>query len=129
MDSTQERQIFKIVDTYVRAFETADADLLESLFWTDDSRFSEIENDRPKPFGRETFQVIRNWIREHGQAGGKMRFYETAVHFLSPEVAYSTSMRDEFEGDKPIPSRVTLIFLRKEDEWKIIHGHFSYLPQ
>ena len=26
-------------------------------------------------------------------------------------------------------SRVTLVFLKKGNEWKIIHGHFSYVPK
>ncbi|MCD6485504.1 MAG: nuclear transport factor 2 family protein [Candidatus Odinarchaeota archaeon] len=26
-------------------------------------------------------------------------------------------------------SRVTLIFLKKDNRWKIIHGHFSYMPK
>jgi ketosteroid isomerase-like protein len=123
-----EDKILEAIETYVRAFENADADLMEGLFWKDDPRFCEVENDRPKPFGKETFLAIGEWIRKHGKPGGKMRFYETNVHILSPEVAYSVSIRDEYEGEKAIPSRVTLIFLKKEGEWKIIHGHFSYVP-
>jgi len=125
----EQGKIPKVIDTYVQAVEAADADLMESLFWKDDPYFSEIENDRPKPFGGKTFTAIGDWMRKHGEPGNKQRFYETTVHILSPEVAYSVSMRDEYEGEKAIPSRVTLIYLKKGDEWRIIHGHFSYVPE
>ncbi len=125
----EESKILKIITKYVQAVEAADADLLESLFWKDDPHFSEIENDRPKPFGTQTFAAIGDWIREHGKPGNRQRFYETKVHILSPEIAYSVSMRDEYEGGKAIPSRVTLIYLKKGDEWRIIHRHFSYVPE
>jgi hypothetical protein len=116
------QKILEIIDSYVHAFETANVDLFESLFWTDDPRFSEVENDRAKPFGWETFHSISAWIRQHGEPGGKMRFHDTAVYILSPEGACSVSMRDEYEGEKAIPSRVTLIFLKKEGDrkWKSI---------
>ncbi len=58
-----------------------------------------------------------------------MRFYDTKIHILSPEVAYSVSLRDQDEDGEVKTSRVTLIFLKKENEWKIIHGHFSYTPK
>lgn len=125
----EQGKILKIIDTYVQAVGAADADLLDSLFWKDDPHFSEIENDRPKPFGGKTFNAIGDWMRKQGKPGNKQRFYETKVYILSPEVAYSVSMRDEYEGEKAIPSRVTLIYLKKGDEWRIIHGHFSYAPE
>ena len=128
-DTAEKRRILEIIETYVRAFETADADLMESLFWIDDSRFIEVENHIPAPFGRKRFLAIMDWIREHQKPGWKMKFYDTDVHMLSPEVAYSVSLRDQDEGGEVRTSRVTLVFLRKGNEWKIIHGHFSYLPQ
>ena len=125
----EQRRILQLIDDYVSAFEQADADMMESLFWIDDSRFCEVENDRRNPFGRETLLAIGDWMRKNAQPGGKMRFYETRLHILAPDVAYSVSMRDEYEGETAIPSRVTLIFLKKGDTWKIIHGHFSHVPQ
>lgn len=58
-----------------------------------------------------------------------MKFYDTEVHMLSPEVAYSASLRDQDEDGEVKTSRVTLVFFKKGDEWKIIHGRFSYVPQ
>jgi uncharacterized protein (TIGR02246 family) len=129
MDDEEKRKILTIIDTYVRAFETADADLMQSLFWVNDPRFIEVENHIPQPFGRRRFLAIMNWIRKYQKPGWKMRFYDTKVNILSPEVAYSVSLRDQKENGKLKTSRVTFIFLKKENVWKIIHGHFSYLPK
>ena len=130
MDEKEEkRRILEIIETYVHAFETADADLMVSLFWIDDSRFIEVENHIVEPFGRERFVAIMDWIRKYQKPGWNMKFYDTEVHMLSPEVAYSVSMRDQDEDGEVKTSRVTLVFFKKGDEWKIIHGHFSYVPQ
>jgi hypothetical protein len=75
----EERKILEIIDTYVRAFETADADLMESLFWIDDARFIEVENHVLKPFGRNRFLAILDWIRKYQKPGWKMRFYDTKI--------------------------------------------------
>lgn len=128
-DTVEKRRILEIIETYVRAFEMADAGLMESLFWADDSRFIKVENHIPEPFGRERFLAIMDWIREYQKPGWKMKFYDTDVHMLSPEVAYSVSLRDQDEDGEVKTSRVTLVFLKKENKWKIIHGHFSYVPQ
>jgi uncharacterized protein (TIGR02246 family) len=127
-EEEEKRKILEIIETYVQAFEAADADLMASLFWVNDPRFIEVENHIPEPFGRERFLWIMDWIRENQPPGWKMRFYETQVHLLSPEVAYSVSLREEeIEGERG-KSRVTLIFLKRGEEWRIIHGHFSRTP-
>jgi len=51
--------------------------------------------------------------------------YEDAL--LSREVAYSVSPRDQ-DGEIKT-SRVALKNLKKENEWRIVHGHLSYLPE
>jgi len=127
-EEEEKRKILELIDDYVQAFEAADADRMANLFWVDDPRFLEVENHIAEPFGRERFLWIMDWIREHQEPGGKMRFYDTKVHLLSPEVAYSVSLRDQEEDNEVKTSRVTLIFLKKGDEWRIIHAHFSYVP-
>ena len=58
-----------------------------------------------------------DWIRKNQPLGWKMRFYDTQVHFLSPEGAYTVSLgEEEIEGERT-ESRVTLFFLKKEGEW------------
>ena len=70
-----------------------------------------------------------DWMTKYQRPGWKMRFYDTKVHMLSPEVAYSVSLRDQDEDGEVKASRVTLILLKKGNKWKIIHGHFSYVPE
>jgi uncharacterized protein (TIGR02246 family) len=118
-----------LIDSYEEAVNAADATKLESLFWLDDSRFSEVENDRPMPFGSAEFLAIAEWIREHGEPGLKQKFHESDVHLLSPSTAYSVSMRDEYVSADTLRSRVTFVYLKDEGEWRIIHAHFSYVPQ
>ena len=127
-EQKEKYRILEIIETYVKAFESADADLMQSLFWIDDPRFIEVENHIPEPFGRERFLAIMEWTRKYQKPGWKMRFYDTKVHLLSPTVAYSVSLREERENEEVKISRVTLVFLKKDDKWKIIHGHFSYVP-
>ena len=128
-DQAEKKEIVKLIDLYVQAVNTADADLLESLFWKDDQRFTEVENHIPTPFGAKTFSDTSDWIRKNGKPGNHQQFYETAVHILSAEVAYSVSMRNEYDNGEPSSSRVSLVYLKKDSQWKIIHGHFSYVPK
>ena len=125
--NAEEKEILKIIDLYVQAVNDANVDLLESLFWKDDPHFTEVENDRAFPFGGEHFSEICQWIRQHGKPAKSQRFYDTQVHILTPETAYTVSLRDELNNNKT--SRVSLLYLKKGDQWKIIHGHFSYVPE
>ena len=120
-------EILQIIQNYERAVNSANADQLEDLFWFDDERFSEVENHIAVPFGKKVFLDIGSWIRQNARPGAKQRFYDTSVYPLSGDVAYSVSLREEIESGKI--SRVTLIYLKNEGRWKIIHGHFSYLPE
>jgi ketosteroid isomerase-like protein len=89
----------------------------------------EVENHIPIPFGRDRFLYIMDWIRKHQKPGWNMEFMNTKIFILSPTVAYSVSLRKEtIDGEDSI-SRVTLIYLKKDGIWKIIHGHFSYVPE
>ncbi len=119
-----------LIEKYVEAVNAADADQLSSLFWLDDERFSDIENHIPNPFGKKVFDDISDWIRKNAKPGDKQRFFDTRVYQLSPEVVYSTSLREELDPVASVrgaTSRITFIYLRKEGTWKIIHGHFSYV--
>jgi len=116
-----------LIDRYAKSVNEANADSLESLFWSDDPNFTEVENDRALPFGKSEFLAIADWIRKNAKPGLYQVFDKTDVYLLSPDVAYSVSLRkDVSEGTT---TRVTFIFLKKKDEWRIIHGHFSYSPK
>lgn len=119
--------ILSIIDSYTKALDTGDAALWESLFWLEDLNFSAIENDRPHVLDRRYIEQISQWLRESGPTEPNQRWYDTRVHFLTPDVAYSVSLRDEI--NTATISRVTLVYQRKGDQWRIIHGHFSNVPE
>ena len=54
------------------------------------------------------------------------RWYDTKVYLLTPDVAYTVSLRDE--RSTGATSRVTLIFQKKQGHWRVVHAHFSNVP-
>jgi ketosteroid isomerase-like protein len=126
--SSLDEAINQILETYVEAFEAADADQMAALFWLEDPRFKEVENHIAEPFGSRTYMGILDWIRKHQEPGWRMLFYDTCIYPLGDDVAYSISMRDTDENGHKETSRVSLLYLRKGGEWRIIHGHFSHVP-
>lgn len=129
--STEDRRILAAMNTYVHAFETADAKLMQSLHWVDDPNFTEIEDIVSEPFGRDKFLSIIDWTKSGGRSARKMKFYNIKVNVLSPEIAYITAYQEirSLKEDEASTSRVSLVFLKKANEWKIIHGHFSAMPR
>jgi ketosteroid isomerase-like protein len=127
----ENRKILAIMDSYVHAFEMADVDLMQSLHWVDDPNFTEIEDIISEPFSRDGFLSIMDCIRRERKPRRKMKFYDTKVSVLSPEIAYIISYQEirSSKEEKVNTSRVSLIFLKKANEWKIIHGHFSSMPK
>ncbi len=126
MDMQPETQkILEIIESYPQAL--ANADAWEKLFWLDDPNFTEIENDRRWLLGRDYIEMISGLIRKRAPSPPNQKWYDTKVYFLGPDVAYSVSLRDELNTNQT--SRVTLIYLKKGDEWRIIHGHFSNVPE
>jgi hypothetical protein len=70
---------------------------------------------------------LANALNEHVRpAAPNQRWYDTKVYLPSDDVAYSVSMRDEI--DTKTTSRVTLVYLKKGNEWRIIHAHMSNVP-
>ena len=126
-NSADGEQILAVVQKYPRALETGDAALWQSLFWLDDPRFSVVENDRPHAMGREYIDSLTDMIRRRGAGSPAQRWYDTKVYFLAPDLAYTVSLRDELNIKKT--SRVTLILAKKDGEWRVLHAHFSFVPE
>lgn len=128
MSTSQEQaSVLRIIDSYTQALDAGDADLWESLYWLDDGNFSEIENDKPHVLDRSYIESISTALRRRGPVEPNQRWYDTKVHFLTPKVAYTTSLRDELNTSTT--SRVTLVLVKKGGQWRIIHGHFSDVPE
>lgn len=121
-----EKSIRSVIDSYTKALDTGDAALWESLYWLDGDNFSEIENDKPYVLDRRYIEQISAALRRRGESKPNQRWYDTKVHMLSPDTAYSVSLRDEI--NTATTSRVTLVYQKKGAEWRIIHAHFSNVP-
>ncbi len=105
----------------------ADPTKAEAALWLEDERFTEIEDFIPVPIDAQGVRRIHDWIRENGKPGENVHFKDVKVHSLSSEVAYATAIQ-ELHFDEPATSRVTFVFLKKNDEWRIIHAHYSSMP-
>lgn len=130
MSPEEDRRILAIMNTYVHAFEMADAKLMQSLHWVDDPNFTEMEDIVSEPFGRDKFLSTIDWTKSGGRSAREMKFCNVRVNVLSPEIAYISAYQEilSLKEDEATTSRVSLVFLKKADEWKIIHGHFSPMP-
>lgn len=130
MMQNEESKILAVLDSYVNAFQDADPDALASLHWLEDERFSEIEDMIPNPFGKETYLKIADWVRKNAKPGTRqMKFHKPSVFMLSPDIAYTVAIQEITTPKGTGTSRVTLVFLKKDSEWRILHGHFSEVPK
>ncbi len=128
MTEQDKQTILALLDSYCQAFADADADALQALMWFDDERFTEIEDHIPHPFGRETFLGIMDWIRNNAKPGNQMTFEQPEIFGLADDVAYGVALQHITTETGSGISRVTFIFVKKDGEWKIMHGHFSSMP-
>ena len=126
-DPNETAAVRRVVEDYPRAIASGDVKLWESLFWLDDPNFSIIENDRPHLLGSEYIEFISGLLRKRGEQPSNQRWYDTKIFILGADSAYSASLREELNVKKT--SRVTFILQKRKGEWRIIHAHFSYVPE
>jgi hypothetical protein len=84
---------------------------MNSLFWIDDERFIGVEVHIAFPFGRDRFLAVMEWIRENQKPGGYMRFRDTQIFRLSPDVSTSVSIQEIGEEEETTGSRVLLVYV------------------
>ena len=119
--------ILDVITKLEEAANEADPTKAESVLLLEDTRFSEIEDFVPAPFGAEGVREIHDWIRKNGRPGDNVRFTDIKVYFLASDVAYATAIQ-ELNFDTPGKSRVTFVFLKQNSDWGIIHAHYSTMP-
>jgi hypothetical protein len=124
----EEKQMQKIIDALEESANKANPSIGEAYILMDDERFSEIEDFVPEPFGAKTMKEINDWVRKNGKPGNNVRFTKRQIHLLSTTTAYATSIQ-ELNFDKPSKSRVTFVFIKIDNQWKIIHAHYSTMPK
>ncbi len=122
------RQIEAIILALEEASNEANPDKAEAVMWLEDERFSEIEDFVPEPFGADVVRQIHEWTRENAEPGDNVHFSDISVHLLSSTVAYATAIQ-ELHYDDVGASRATLVFLKKNDRWGLIHSHYSAMPE
>lgn len=120
--------ILAVLDVYCKAFAEADADTLRALLCLDDKRFTAVEDHIPMPFGRDAQLDILDRIRTTAAPGGHMAFTATQFFSLGPTAAYGVAVQKVTSAAGSGTSRVTLIFVKEDGIWKILHGHFSAMP-
>jgi len=123
------RQIEAIIQALEDASNEADPSKAEAVMWLEDERFSEIEDFVPEPFGADVVRQIHDWTRENAEPGDNVHFTDINVHLLSSTVAYATAIQELRFDDEVGASRATLLFLKKDDRWGLIHSHYSAMPE
>jgi ketosteroid isomerase-like protein len=101
----------------------ADLDGVLALYWLEDERVSLIQEHLARPIDAPGMERLAAglhgpWEPEH------VSFRDTRGHRLGPDTAYVTTM----QRWNAHWTRVTLILLKKGDEWGILHSHFSTAP-
>ena len=123
----QTQAIFDVIKKLEEAANEANPAKAEAVLLLEDTRFSEIEDFIPEPFGAEGVREIHDWIRANGRPGDNVRFTDIKVYFLASDVAYATAIQ-ELNFDTPGKSRVTFVLLEQNGDWGIIHAHYSTMP-
>jgi len=123
------RQIEAIIQALEDASNEADPSKAEAVMWLEDERFSEIEDFVPEPFGADVVRQIHDWTRENAEPGDNVHFTDINVYLLSSTVAYATAIQELRFDDEVGASRATLLFLKKDDRWGLIHSHYSAMPE
>ncbi len=123
-------EIRGLLEAYKKGIDNADASALEALHWVDEPEFRLIEDFIPKPFGEETFREIGDWIRENADPGYlAVEFREMEFFQLAEDVVYAVGIVAQSCDEGPSEVRMTLIFLNRNSKWRIIHGHWSEMPE
>jgi len=115
-----EEKILALVDEYVNACLRGDVTALRRLYWLEDPRFSEVYAVSPlvrRPCASDAAAEAPPTVR--------VRPRHVRVHFLSLEVAYCLVPCEALATHPLNASYITLLFLKKGSDWKIIHSHLS----
>jgi len=99
----------------------------------DDSRFSAFAGFPPhkRMDGKEFEHFITSWL------GRISRYYDVEKYDVSVQVFDNIAVATGYErwsmvyDGKPLSSveRFTMVFLRRNGNWNVIHEHFTVMPQ
>lgn len=118
-------EILSVIRRYEQAANTGDVALYREVLALDDSRFCEIEDHIPTPFGASTVNEVLSWIGAHPEFKYTTRYFDIDVHFLDSSSAYAVGMNEWESPQEKGRGRFTFIFVHRPDGWKLLHGHWS----
>ena len=126
-DVTQE--VLRVISHYETAVNQADSALWLSLWDLQDKDLTILENDKPHMLGRRYVEQLADMLKT-ARPGRHQTWYTNRVYLLGRDLAYTVSLRTEHNlPDAQKESRVTLLLRRRKEGWKIVHCHFSFVPQ
>ena len=138
---TKEQLRRQIKNAIFRVFDAAksrDFGILASMHYPSDELFSKF--DFSAPYKRQSFSqaLMHEEVAYSNIADFDYKIEDLRIDLLTEEVAIATFnlqtgglfVNDyRFEGSPARTNlRSTMVFLRKEDQWLVVHEHFSSFP-
>ena len=122
-------EVLQVIQRLEQAINEAKPDLWLSLWDVSAPGFTIFENDNGDTLGPEFVEHVAGWLRKWRPAR-RQTWHTNKVVLLSPDLAYTASLRTENESPPDRrESRVTMVMRRTDDGWKIIQSHCSYVPR
>ncbi len=126
-DQAIRKAVLETNDRMVKAANSLDVEGFFSHI-LDTDKGSIVQNGTVFKSRREAMETVRQGFM--GVAKVDRRFLDPQVTVISPEVALLTSegtVAATLTDGRTLDSRfaVSLIFVRREGEWKLLHGHYS----
>ncbi|MEW5826453.1 MAG: nuclear transport factor 2 family protein [Candidatus Bipolaricaulota bacterium] len=129
VDKVREAEMLELIERYERAANSGDGAAFEEILALDDPQFSEFEDFIPEPIGAATVRDILTWRREHPEFKYEVSYVQRRAFPLSDSLAYATAL-STWRGDAGAgKGRVTWIAKRIDGRWRILHGHWSAMPE
>lgn len=138
---TQEQLRRQVKNTIYRVFDAAksrDFGVLASMHYSEDDLFSKF--DYSSPFKRQTFSqaLMHEEVAYSNITDFNYKIDDLQIDLITREVAIATFHLEtgglfvndyRFEGSPARTKlRASMVFLWKDDQWLIVHEHFSCFP-
>lgn len=124
-----EKELLAVIEHYQQAANTRNVALFEKILALDDPQFTEFEDFLPDLIGRQGVCDILNWGKQHPEFKYEVQYTDRKAFLLSPSVGYATAYSRSKSDHHVGVARATFIMKKYEDQWKIIHAHWSEVPK
>ena len=121
-------QVIKVIRNYEDAVNNPNPELWLSLWDLEYDDLTILENDKHQVLGRQYIKHIADWMKT-ATPEKRQTWHTNKVYIMNKDLAYTVSMRTEHTTpEDQRESRITLLMRRTNGKWKIIHCHFSFVP-